>query len=84
MRHESATDPTSKIPADALIAKDDQTLVGVVTKENKVNSRPVIVLENDGKVVRLSKGVEVGERVVLNPGFETGEEVQVQPVETKF
>lgn len=84
MRHESATDPTSEIPADALIAKDDQTLVGVVTKENKVNSRPVIVLENDGKVVRLSKGVEVGERVVLNPGFETGEEVQVQPVETKF
>jgi len=84
VRHESATDPTSKIPADALIAKDDQTLVGVVTKENKVNSRPVIVLENDGKVVRLSKGVEVGERVVLNPGFETGEEVQVQPVETKF
>jgi hypothetical protein len=76
--------PSIEIPADALMTKDDKTMAGVITSENRVHFKPVIVLESDGKIVRLSSGLEEGERVVLNPGFEISEGEQIQPVEAAF
>jgi membrane fusion protein (multidrug efflux system) len=76
--------PSIEIPANALMTKDDKTRAGVITSENRVHFKPVIVLESDGKIVRLSSGLEEGERVVLNPGFEISEGEQIQPVEATF
>jgi len=75
--------PAVEIPTDAMIPKDETTMVAVVTSENKVHFKPVVVTESDGKILRLSSGLEEGERVILNPGFEITEGAQVQPVETK-
>jgi len=76
--------PSVEIPVDAMIPKDETTMVAVVSSGNKVHFKPVVVVESDGKVLRLSSGLEPGERVVLNPGFEITEGAQVQPVEAAF
>jgi len=40
----------------------------------------VVVSEGDGKVVRLSSGLEEGELVILSPGFGILEGERVEPV----
>jgi membrane fusion protein (multidrug efflux system) len=74
------TAPTIEIPADALVMKGEQTFVAVVTADNKVKNRPVVVADSDGKVVRLSSGLDDGELVIRNPGFAISDNEQVQPV----
>ncbi len=74
------TAPAVEIPAEALLMKGDDAFVAVVTSEGKVKFRPVVVVDSDGKAVRLSSGLEDNERVVLNPGFGITDNAQVQPV----
>jgi membrane fusion protein, multidrug efflux system len=71
--------PQVEIPAQALIIRDKDTLVGIITPENKVNLRPVEIYESDGKTVRLSSGVQEGEKVALDLGQNAEEGQHVQP-----
>ena len=68
-----------EIPAQALIIRGKNTLVGIITPENKVSLRPVEIYESDGVTVRLSSGVQEGEKVALNLGQNAEEGQRVQP-----
>jgi membrane fusion protein, multidrug efflux system len=71
--------PLVEIPAQALIIRGKDTLVGIITPENKVNLRPVEIYESDGKTVRLSSGVQEGEKVALDLGQNAEEGQHVRP-----
>ncbi len=75
------TAPSIEIPAEALLMKEDKAFVAVITQGNKVNFRPVVVADSDGKTVQISSGLEEGQQLVLNPGFGITNGAQVQPVE---
>jgi RND family efflux transporter MFP subunit len=75
------TAPSIEIPAEALLMKEDNAFVAVITQGNKVIFQPVVVADSDGKTVRISSGLEEGEQLVLNPGFGIADGAQVQPVE---
>ena len=74
------TPPYVEVPADAILPKEDKTLVAVLAAGNKVNFRQVVIAESDGKSVKIQSGLDKGEIVVLNPGFGIAEGAQVQPV----
>jgi membrane fusion protein, multidrug efflux system len=75
------TAPAVEIPADALLMKGEQAYVAVVSADSKVQFRPVVMADSDGKTVRLSSGLTEGERVIRSPGFAISDNEQVQPVE---
>jgi membrane fusion protein (multidrug efflux system) len=70
-----------EIPAQALIIRGKHTLVGIITPEDKVSLRPVEIYESDGKTVRLSSGVQEGDKVALDLGQSAEEGQRVQPKE---
>ncbi|HYA86088.1 MAG TPA: efflux RND transporter periplasmic adaptor subunit [Nitrospirota bacterium] len=74
------TAPAVEIPADALLLKGEQAFVAVVSADGKVKFRPVVMADSDGKVVRLSSGLDEGERVIRSPGFALTDNEQVQPL----
>ncbi len=73
--------PGVQVPAEALAIRGERTTVGVLTDQNRVNFRPVVIAESDGKVVNVSAGLTEGEKVVLNPGKGIVEGDQVQPID---
>ena len=75
-----ATTPLVEIPAEALLSKNEASLVAVVSGDNKASFRKVAVADSDGKMVRLISGLSEGESVVLNPGFGISEGMHVEPV----
>ena len=75
------TAPVIEIPAEALLMKEDRAFVAIISQGNKVNFRPVVAADSDGKTVRISSGLEEGQQLVLNPGFGITDGAQVQPVE---
>ncbi len=70
----------TEIPAEAVVARGDAYIVGIVSPDDRVNFRQVVIADSDGKKVRLHSGLEEGERVVLNPGFGIAEGEKVQPI----
>jgi hypothetical protein len=72
-----------EIPAQALIIRGKHTLVGIITPEDKVSLRPVEIYESDGKTVRLSSGVQEGDKVALDLGQSAEEGQRVQPREVR-
>ncbi len=74
------TTPAVEIPAAALLMKAEKAFVAVVTPGNKVEFRPVTIVDSDAKTARFSSGLDEGERVVLNPGWGISDGQQVQPV----
>jgi membrane fusion protein (multidrug efflux system) len=70
-----------EIPAEALLVKDDKAFVAVISQGNKVDFRPVVAADSDGKMVRISSGLEEGQQLVLNPGFGITNGTEVQPVD---
>ena len=71
--------PQVEIPAKALIIRGKNTFVGVITPENKVNLRAVDIYESDGTTVRLTSGVQEGEKVALDLGQSVQDGQHVQP-----
>jgi membrane fusion protein, multidrug efflux system len=71
--------PYVQVPASAVYTQGEQSLVAVVGNDNRVSFRKVVVAESDGKQLRLSEGVQKGERVALNPGTGLTEGELVQP-----
>jgi membrane fusion protein (multidrug efflux system) len=75
------TAPLIEIPAEALLVKEDKAFVAVISQGNKVDFRPVVAADSDGKTVRISSGLEEGQQLVLNPGFGITNGTEVQPVD---
>jgi len=73
--------PSTEVPANALITREDKAFVAVVAADDKVSIHPVIVLYSDGKIVRVISGLKEGDRVVLDPGGDIVDGQQVQPVD---
>jgi len=74
-----ATPPEIIIPVEALILSGGKASVFVVDGDT-VHARPVTVSDNDGTIVRLARGLRVGELVALNLGENVADGSKVQPV----
>ena len=68
-----------ELPSEALLVRGDRSLVAVLAADSTVHFRDVTVASNDGKRLRLLKGVNVGERVVLNAGDALTDGARVRP-----
>jgi RND family efflux transporter MFP subunit len=73
--------PGVQIPGEALAIRGETTTVGVLNDQDRVNFRPVVIAESDGKVVNVSAGLTEGEKVILNPGKGIVEGDRVQPID---
>ncbi len=76
-----ATPPYLQLPVQALVIRNGDPLVPVVTTDNKVHYRKVDLANNDGKSLFIRSGVSEGERVALNLGesVQEGQKVRPQP-----
>jgi RND family efflux transporter MFP subunit len=70
-----------EIPVEALSFRDNKPFAVVLGQDNRVNLRPVILEESDGKMVKLQSGVEAGEKVALNAGGALSDGDVVQPID---
>jgi hypothetical protein len=57
-----------ELPSEALVVRQNQTLVAVVGADSTVHFHDVTVASNDGLRMRILHGVSSGDRVVLNAG----------------
>ena len=68
-----------ELPSEALLVRQDRSLVAVLAPDSTVHLRDVTVASNDGKRLRILKGVSIGERVVLNAGDALTDGARVRP-----
>jgi RND family efflux transporter MFP subunit len=69
--------PVLAVPADAVISRNEGTMVAVVGQGNVVHYRKIAVARDTGSSVEITSGLRVGEQVVLNPTDEVREGVAV-------
>jgi RND family efflux transporter MFP subunit len=55
-----------QVPAAAILYRPDGLKVAVVLPDGRVQIRPVTIAKDDGEVVELASGVDVGDKVALN------------------
>lgn len=75
------TPPRIQVPAEALVFQEGNPMVAVITDQDVVNFRQVVIAFSDGKNVRVGSGIKDGERVALNPGAGIAEGDHVRPEE---
>ena len=68
-----------ELPSEALLVRQDRSLVAVLAPDSTVHLRDVTVASNDGKRMRILKGVAVGDRVILNAGDALTDGARVRP-----
>ena len=70
-----------EVPARALVLQGNRTLIPVLDDKNHIHYRPVRIAGNDGQKLRISEGVQPGERIALSIGntVNEGDLVQVRP-----
>jgi membrane fusion protein, multidrug efflux system len=68
-----------EIPSEALLVRQDRSLVALLAADSTVHFRDVTVASNDGKRLRVLKGINVGDRVVLNAGDAITDGARVRP-----
>ncbi|HZS37236.1 MAG TPA: efflux RND transporter periplasmic adaptor subunit [Polyangia bacterium] len=76
-----ATPPSVEVPVEALVLRGKQPFVAVVSAEQRVTYKPVVLVGDDGASARVAKGLAAGERVALNLGENVVDGDLVQPVE---
>lgn len=69
------------IPVAAMVVRSNKTFAMILTNENKVSLRPIVIANSDGKNAQLLSGVEEGEKVILNGGESLADGDPVRPVE---
>jgi RND family efflux transporter MFP subunit len=74
-----ATPPEVIVPVEALVLNQQKSTVFVLDGDT-VHTRPVVISDNDGTLVRLARGLRVGELVALNVGDNVADGARVQPV----
>ena len=68
-----------ELPSEALLVRGERSLVAVLASDSTVHFRDVAVASNDGKRMRILKGVSIGERVILNAGDALADGARVRP-----
>jgi RND family efflux transporter MFP subunit len=68
-----------ELPSEALVVRQNRTLVAVLAADSTVHFHDVTVASNDGRRMRLLKGVANGDRVVLNAGDALADGAKVRP-----
>jgi RND family efflux transporter MFP subunit len=69
-----------EVPSAALVMRGARTLLAVITPDDRITMRAVTIVDDDGRVARVSEGVRLGERVAVNLDDSTAEGDRVQPV----
>jgi RND family efflux transporter MFP subunit len=68
-----------ELPTEALIVRQNRTLVAVLAADSTVHFHDVTVASNDGRRMRILTGVSAGDRVVLNAGDALADGARVRP-----
>jgi len=68
-----------EIPSEALLVRGERSIVAVLAADSTVHFHDVTVASNDGKRLRVFKGIAVGDRVVLNAGDALADGARVRP-----
>jgi membrane fusion protein, multidrug efflux system len=68
-----------ELPSEALLIRNNRTLVAVLAADSTVHFHEVSVASNDGLRMRLLSGVSNGDRVVLNAGDALADGARVRP-----
>ena len=71
------------VPAEALLWREQKPFVAVVTGNNRLKLRPVVLGHFKGALAGLSAGVTPGERVALNLGRAAADDDLIEPVPFK-
>jgi RND family efflux transporter MFP subunit len=79
--HFAVTSQTRKVtvPVNAMLFRAEGPRVAVVGPDNKVQLRPITIGRDYGTSLEILGGVEVGDKVVINPAdsLEDGQQVQI-------
>lgn len=69
------------IPVNALLFRSENLQVAVVNKDNKVSLRSITISRDFGNEVEVNSGLNIGERIILNPpdSLIEGQKVQLAP-----
>ncbi len=67
------------IPQRCVIELQGQHSVFVVNNENKVESRQIVVGESKGDLLLVNKGLQVGEKIVIDALQKVGSGIEVKP-----
>ncbi len=73
-------DAVLTIPSNALLFRNDGTLVGIVGKEGRVSLRKITLGRDFGQTVEVTAGLELTDQVVVNPPDSLVEGSQVRVV----
>lgn len=71
--------PRPSIPNEAVLVRDGNTMVALVDR-NRVHLTPVVLGDNDGRTVRIDRGLSGGETIGVNVPIEVEEGTQVQAI----
>jgi RND family efflux transporter MFP subunit len=71
--------PRITIPVNAMLFRAEGTRVAVVDKDGKVHLRPISIGRDFGATLEILGGLEVGDRIIINPSdsLEEGQQVHV-------
>jgi RND family efflux transporter MFP subunit len=69
------------IPVNAMLFRQEGPRVAVVKPDGKVELRPITIGRDYGTTLEILGGVEVGDRIIINPAdsLENGQQVNVAP-----
>ena len=69
------------IPVNAMLFRQEGPRVAVVDGGGKVHLRPIVIGKDYGATLEILGGVEIGDRVIINPAdsIEDGQQVNVAP-----
>ena len=69
------------IPVNAMLFRQEGPRVAVVGSDGKVHLRPITIGRDYGNTLEILGGVEIGDRVIINPAdsLEEGQQVNVAP-----
>ena len=69
------------IPVNAMLFRQEGPRVAVVDGDGKVHLRPIVIGKDYGATLEILGGVEIGDRVIVNPAdsIEDGQQVNVAP-----
>lgn len=68
-----------ELPSEALIVRSERSYVAVVSRDSTVHLHEVVVANDDGRLMRVARGVAVGDRVVVNGGDALTDGARVRP-----
>ncbi len=68
-----------ELPSEALIVRQERSIIALLAPDSTVHFRDVTVASNDGKRMRVLKGIAVGDKAVLNGGDALTDGARVRP-----